>query len=120
MEDKTVQVTAYVLADLHVRLASMAKADSRSISYMVTRAIRELVERGASEDGERVLAPGGMPTSPYQSNIGPTPHESIMKTARAQAAAVKDTAVHPGRQVDLEDAIVAAVKRGPSKPAKHK
>jgi predicted transcriptional regulator len=32
----------------------------------------------------------------------------------------QDAAAGTQRQVQLEDAIVAAVKRGPSKPAKHK
>jgi hypothetical protein len=58
---------------------------------MVVIAIHEFVRRSQ---------PGGLPVSEFQSNIR--------------------TAIPPTRQVHLEDAIAAAVKRGPVKPAKHK
>ena len=51
MEDKTVQVTGYVLADLYAKFAELAKADRRSISYMVTDAVREYVSRHGGAAG---------------------------------------------------------------------
>ncbi len=97
MSEKTVQVTAYLAKSVHRRLKALAESDRRSVSKLAVIAIEDFVKRNE----QRVLAPGGMPVSPYQSNIR--------------------TAVHPG-QVDLEDAIVAAVKRGPQSPkaSKHK
>lgn len=91
MDDKTIQVTAYLLESLHAKLAAMAKAEHRSLSNMVVIAIDEFVRRAQ---------PGGLPASEFQSNIR--------------------TAIPASRQMDITDAIAAAVKRGPVKSAKHK
>jgi predicted transcriptional regulator len=105
MADKAVPVSAYLPPELFDTFRRLADQQERSVSWLVGFAIKQYIASQA--DAGRVLAPGGMPVSPYQSNIR--------------------TAVHPGRvvpgqarQVDLEDAIVAAVRRGPSKAAKHK
>jgi predicted transcriptional regulator len=48
MEDKTVQVTTYVLDSLYARLKALADADKRSISFMVALAVSDLVAKAES------------------------------------------------------------------------
>jgi len=85
MEDKTVQVTAYLLETLHGKLAAVAKAEQRSVSNMLSIAVSELIAKP----------------------------ENVKKWSTNRGG------VNSG-QVDLEDAIAAAVKRGPVKASKHK
>ena len=80
MEDKTVQISAYIHADLYDSLKALADADDRSINYMVVMAVREFV-KNRSFNARLAGKPSLLPAS--------------------------------SGQMDLEDAIVAAVKAGP-------
>jgi hypothetical protein len=94
MEDKTVQVTAYLLETLHGKLSAVAKAEQRSVSNMIVIAVSEFIAKP-----ENVRKWSTNPTHHTERQVHiedaiaaavkPTPHQSIMKTARAQAAAVK-------------------------------
>ncbi len=87
MEDKTIQVTAYLLETLHGKLSAVAKADQRSVSNMIVIAVSEFIAKP----------------------------ENVRRWSTNPAHKVED------RQLHLEDAIAAAVKRGPvSKASKHK
>lgn len=85
MEDKTIQVTAYLLETLHAKLAAVAKSEQRSVSNMIVIAVSEFI---------------GRPENVAKWSTNP-----------------RDVA---SRQMDITDAIAAAVKRGPVKSSKHK
>jgi hypothetical protein len=84
MADKTVQVSAYLLADLFQKLKAVALADDRAINWLVVQAVREFIAKP----------------------------DNVVKWSRNRGPGVG--------QVHIEDAIAAAVKRGPLKVAKHK
>jgi hypothetical protein len=97
MPSKKPLIALRVADDLYEKIRTAAAADGRTMTNYLDFYLRRAM---LNEPEGRVLAAGGLPVSPYQSNIR--------------------TAVHPGRQVHLEEQIAAVVKRGPVKPARHK
>jgi len=45
MQDKTVQISAYVLVQMYDKLKAVAVADDRSINYVVVQAVREFIAK---------------------------------------------------------------------------
>jgi hypothetical protein len=88
------QVSAYLDEWTLKQIQAYAKSEDRSVSWVVGFAVKQFfVARQANP---------------------------LDASAAVKRDPRPDYAKLTGRQVDLEDAIVAAVKRGPSKVAKHK
>ena len=83
-----------VSQDLYDKIRETADADGRSMTNFIDFYLR------------RALMPGAIgPVNTVSNNTSPMTMGDLKRR---------------WKQVDLEDAIVSAVKRGPSKPAKHK
>ena len=90
---KSTMLSTYVDETLLGKLERVAKADDRTMSWLIAQACREFVAK-----------PENVQKWDSKNNILP-----ITASSKPDA-----------RQVDLEDAIAAAVKKGPVKAAKHK
>jgi hypothetical protein len=98
MSDKAKMVSTYLDANTLAKVVALAKADQRSISNVVSVAILEYISQPAQVRKWHPNAPKFSPTA-----------EKLF--------AEFESAKFSNRQVDLEDAIVEAVKAGPTTTA---
>jgi hypothetical protein len=89
----------------------------KALTVYVDKAVYEAARLAAEADGRSVtnFLARLITASPFLAPLSTGELQRMTGARPATARAVRDA-----KQIDLEDAIVAAVKRGPSKPAKHK
>jgi predicted transcriptional regulator len=98
MEDKTVQVTTYVLDTLYAKLKALADADKRSISFVVALAISDLVAKAESV-GFEGKKKGGVQVDLIDA-IAAVVKAGPISTAEKQAAHRKNMVARAERMAD--------------------
>jgi hypothetical protein len=108
MGEKTVSVSVYPTESLYSKMQKVADGQHRSVSNLFIVALTEFL--GKPEN-----------VAFWSENFGDRPGQVKRPTApHLRGPVIQAHADTNGRQVDITEAIAAAVKRGPVKPAKHK